>query len=182
MLIIDIESRELYNEETGEFVYTKSYKLQLEHSLISLQKWEAETGKRFLSKYTDKTDEEIMFYIKCMTINNVPDEVYGLLTEKDFIKINDYINKPMTATTFSDETRGYGGKSVENISAEIIYYWMFQFGINFECRKWHLNSLLSLIRVCNIKSQPGKKLNQNEIYERNRKLNEERRKRLNSKG
>lgn len=179
MLQIVIPATELFDERTLTFTYTKEQTLRLEHSLVSLSKWESKWCKPFLS--SDKSDEEIVDYIKCMTLTqNVKPEVYDLLTPQNIAQINEYINAPMTATTFREQ--GKGKKSREIITAEIIYYWMITLGIPFECQKWHINSLLTLIRVCEIKNQPKKKGNKQDTYNRYRALNEARRQKLNSKG
>lgn len=180
MLQITIPSVELYDEISGEFIYTKEQTLQLEHSLVSLQKWESKWHKPFLTKEA-KTDEETIDYIKCMTLTqNVNPVVYNFLTRDNIIQINKYIEDPMTATTFREETSQKGNREV--ITAEIIYYWMFALNIPFECRKWHLNQLLAQIRTCNIKNAPPKKMSKSEIMRRNAALNEARRKQLNTKG
>ena len=127
-----------------------------------------------------KTLEQIIDYVRCMTITqNVKPEVYNRLTEDNLKAINDYIENPMTATTFSDINQR---PSREIITSEIIYYWMVSFNIPFECQKWHLNKLLTLIKVCNIKNSPPKKMSRQEILSRNRALNEARKKNLNTKG
>jgi hypothetical protein len=136
-------------------------------------------GKPFLSK-EPKTAAETIDYIKCMTITqNVNPRVYNSLTNKNIEDINEYIDKPMTATTFSSENK-VGSREI--ITSELIYYWMFSLNIPMECQKWHLNRLLTLIRVCNIKNQPPKKMSRREIASRNAQLNTARRKKLNSKG
>lgn len=136
-------------------------------------------GKPFLSK-EPKTAAETIDYIKCMTITqNVDPKVYNSLTNKNIEDINKYIDEPMTATTFSEVTNT---KSREIITSELIYYWMFSLNIPMECQKWHLNRLLTLIRVCNIKNQPPKKMSRREIMNRNAALNAARRKKLNSTG
>lgn len=181
MLQITIPSRELWDESTNEFVITKEQTLQLEHSLISISKWESKWQKAFLTKQ-EKTHEETIDYIKCMTLNqNVDPNVYNYLTNENIRQINSYIDAPMTATYFSEEKGGRGGRG-EQITSELIYYWMIALQIPFECQKWHLNRLLTLVRVCNIKNQPPKKRSRREIMSRNAALNAARRKQLNTKG
>lgn len=178
MLTITIPEQELFNELTNEFVRTKSHTIQLEHSLVSLSKWESKWNKPFLSK-DEKTIEQTLDYIQCMTITqNIDPMVYRFLTDENIRDINDYIDAPMTATTFSDK----GSTSREIITSEIIYYWMISLNIPMECQKWHLNRLLTLIRVCNVKNAPAKKMSRKEIMNRNAALNAARRKKLNSKG
>ena len=180
MLQITIPARELWDETKNEFIYTKACTLQLEHSLISLSKWESKWCKAFYSKQ-EKSYEETIDYIKCMTLTpNVKDEVYLALTKENIKQITDYIEAPMTATYFSQDK--HGGTNREQITAELIYYWMIALTIPFECQKWHLNRLLTLIRVCNIKNQPPKKMSRREILSRNSALNAARRKQMNTKG
>ena len=178
MLLLTIPPIEMFNEKTSEFVYSKETKISLEHSLVSLSKWESRWNKPFLSK-DNKTLEETIDYIRCMTITqNVDPEVYFRLTDENINTINKYIESPMTATTFSDN----GHSSREIITSELIYYWMISLNIPMECQKWHLNRLLTLIRVCNIKNAPAKKMSRREIMDRNAALNAARRKKLNSTG
>lgn len=180
MLRITIPASEGWDEGKQEFVYFKAQTLQLEHSLVSLSKWESKWNKPFISS-KEKTFEEIIDYIKCMTITqNVNPEVYGRLTAKIIKEINEYIGAPMTATTFSNEPKG--GRNREQSTSELIYYWMIAYNIPFECQKWHLNRLLTLIHVCEIKSQKPKKMSKSEIMSRNAALNAARRKQLNTKG
>ena len=158
----------------------KEQTLQLEHSLVSLSKWESKWQKAFLSK-KDKTFEETIDYIKCMTVTpNVNDLVYGLLTIEHIKQINDYISAPMTATYFREDPNEK--KSREIVTAELIYWWMISLGIPFECQKWHLNRLLTLIKVCTIKNAPPKKRSKRDIMAQNAALNAARRKQLHSKG
>lgn len=179
MLEITIPGVELYDERTNEFIYYDDETLQLEHSLVSISKWEANWCKPFLHG-KDKTSEEILDYIKCMTITDgVSDDLYSRLTPENYSMINDYIGKPMTATTFPEDNNR---TNREIITSEIIYYWMVSFNIPFECQYWHLNRLLTLVRVCNVKNNPPKKMSQNEVLARNRALNEARRKQLNTRG
>ena len=180
MLRITIPAVEQWDERKQEFVTTKEQTLQLEHSLVSLSKWESKWCKAFLTKQ-EKTFEETLDYIKCMTITqNVDPEVYNYLTNKNIEEINNYIDAPMTATYFSDNKTVKSSR--EQITAELIYYWMIALNIPFECQKWHLNRLLTLIKICNIKNQPPKKRSRKEIMSRNAALNAARRKQLNTKG
>ena len=180
MLCITIPATERWDESRQVFVNTKEQKLQLEHSLISLSKWESKWCKPFLSK-KDKTFEETIDYIRCMTLtSNVDPNIYYCLTNENIREINNYIDAPMTATFFAEERAG--GVNREITTSELIYYWMISHNIPFECQKWHLNRLLTLIRVCNVKNAPPKKRSTREIMSRNAALNAERRKRLNSKG
>lgn len=180
MLQITIPSLELWDELKQEFITTKEQVLQLEHSLVSISKWEAKWCKTFLSR-KEKTYEETIDYVKCMTITqNVNPDVYAYLTEDNIKQINDYISAPMTATWFSDEKTGAPNR--EQVTSELIYYWMIALNIPFECQKWHLNRLLTLIRVCNIKNKPSKKMSRGEIMSRNAALNAARRKQFNSRG
>ena len=180
MLSIHIPATEQWDETKQEFVSTKEITLQLEHSLVSLQKWESKWHKAFLSK-KEKTAEETIDYIKCMTITqNVSDDVYSCLTQDNINEINAYIENPMTATYFSEQENNKSNR--ETVTAELIYYWMITLQIPIECKKWHLNQLLTLIRVCNIKNQPPKKMSRRDIMSRNAALNAARRKQMNSKG
>lgn len=180
MLQITIPEIELWDEGKQEFVYSKAQTLQLEHSLVSLSKWESKWGKAFLGK-ADKSNEEIIDYIRCMTITqNVSPEIYNYLTDDNYKQIDDYISAPMTATVFSPDKSSKRNR--ETVTAELIYYWMIAQNIPFECQKWHLNRLLTLIRVCNIKNQPAKKKSKQDIIAQNAALNAARRKQLNSRG
>ena len=180
MLQIVIPAAELWDESKQEFVNTKEQTLQLEHSLVSLSKWESKWCKSFLSRQ-DKTYEETIDYIKCMTLTrNVESEVYERLTSDNITQINEYIGAPMTATVFSEDVIGKNNREV--VTSELIYYWMIAQNIPVEFEKWHLNRLLTLIRVCNIKNSPPKKRRKREIMSRNAALNAARRKQLNTKG
>lgn len=181
MLYITVPSVELWDEVKEEFVKTKEQTLQLEHSLVSISKWEAKWCKVFLSK-KEKTYEETIDYIKCMTITqNVSPDTYKYLSKDNIEQINKYISAPMTATWFSEDKSGSRSSS-EQVTSELIYYWMIAFNIPFECQKWHLNRLLTLIRVCNIKNKPAKKMSRSDVMNRNAALNAARRKQLNTNG
>lgn len=180
MLKITIPATELWDEEKQEFKLFDEQTLELEHSLVSLSKWESSWCKPFFSK-DKKTKEETLDYIKCMTLTpNVDNEVFYYLTEANLKQIDDYIEAPMTATWFTEEKTGR--RNSEQVTAELIYYWMIALNIPPEYQYWHLNRLLTLIKVCNIKNQPPKKRNRREIMSQNAALNAARRKRLNSKG
>lgn len=179
MLKIIIPGSELFDENTNEFIYLREQSLLLEHSLVSISKWESKWCKPFLSG-KDKTPEEIIDYVRCMTINEDVDlEVYNRLSERNFNDINSYIDSPMTATTFRNE-KSTGAREI--ITSELIYYWMVSFNIPFECETWHLNRLLTLIRVCNVKNNPPKKMSKRELMARNRELNNARKNTLNTHG
>lgn len=180
MLQIKVPAVELWDEGAQEFIYSKEQVLQLEHSLISLSKWESKWCKPYLTKKT-KTREEVLDYIRCMTLTpNVKPEIYTCLTEENIRDINNYINAPMTATYISEDKNGRGSR--EPTTSEIIYYWMISLNIPIEFQKWHLNRLLTLIKVCNIKNTPPKKMSKRAIMSRNTALNAARRKQLNTKG
>jgi len=182
MLHIEVPEREFFDEGTQEFKTTKSITLQLEHSLVSLSKWESKWCKPFLGKDA-KTAVETIDYIRCMTITQrVPVETYAALPEEVYGKIDAYINAPMTATWFNDKQ--HGPPSREIITSEVIYYQMIAQNIPMECQKWHLNRLLTLIRVCSIKNQPLNKKggNKRETLNSRNALNQARRNQLNTKG
>ena len=173
-------TQEGWDEKKEEFVKEKTVTLQLEHSLVSLSKWESRWCKPFLSN-TGLTNEESLDYIKCMTLTqNVKPEVYNYLTEKNITEITDYINAPMTATTFNETSTKGRGRDI--ITSELIYYWMIAFNIPVEFQKWHINRLLTLIRVCEIKNSPGKKMSSKEITSQYAALNAARKKKLNTEG
>lgn len=183
MLRITIPARTLYDERTDEFIEVKEQKLQLEHSLVSLSKWEAKWKKPFLDSSSEKTDEEAIDYVRCMTITqNVDPNIYYALTQENVTEINAYMNDDMTATWFSKEQEAASGISREKITSELVYYWMIRNQIPVEFEKWHLNRLLTLIKVCNIKDAPSKKMTAKQIMQRNRALNDQRRAALHTKG
>lgn len=180
MLQITIPSNELWDAENQMFIQTKDCTLNLEHSLVSVSKWESKWNKSFFSK-KEKTYEEILDYVRCMTLTqNVNPYVYIGITKNNLDAVYKYINAPMTATVFSETKRG--GNNRETITSELIYYWMITFNIPFECQKWHLNRLITLIRVCGIKNSPHKKRSKREIMSQNAALNAARRKKFNTKG
>lgn len=170
---------ETWNEETNEFVEAKTTKIQLEHSLISVSKWESKWKKPFLTKQ-EKTPEETRSYIECMLLKPVEPHVLDCLSEANIDAIREYLADPMTATYIHD--RGESGGQKETVTAELIYYWMMTLGIWDKCEKWHLNRLLMLIQVFKVKNTPPKKLSQADIMRRNDALNAARRRALHTKG
>lgn len=182
MLTIVVPETELFDESKQEFVKYEAKTLQLEHSLVSLSKWESKWCKAFLTK-DEKTFEETLDYIKCMTVTqNVKPDVYLRLTRENVEQINKYIEAPMTASYIYEDNSGRGKINNEQVTAELIYYWMISLNIPFECQKWHLNRLIMLIKVCNHKNQPPKKMSKRDIMSRNAALNAARRQKLNTKG
>lgn len=177
--------RELYSEMDNRF-YTldRTVTLRLEHSLLSLSKWESKWKTPFLiADPRGHSEEKTRDYIRCMTINEkqVDPVVYQLLTLDELAAIADYINDPMSATTIQ-EHRKVVQKAGELVTAETIYFWMIEFRIPIELEKWHLNRLMKLINYISIKHQPAEKMSKNEIISQNDELNRIRRAQLNSKG
>jgi len=171
MLKLELTIEESWDEGAQEFVY-ETVTLELEHSLVSLSKWESRTEKAFLS--SDKTPEETLTYIADMIISPaIPEDVLKYIQGKHIQVIQDYIAAKMTATWFRETGEQHRNREV--ITAELIYYWMIALQIPFECQHWHLNRLLTLVRVCNLKNAPQKKLTPQQVAKRNRELNEQRR-------
>lgn len=175
MLLITIPPVEIWDEQRQEFINFKGQCLRLEHSLVSLSKWESNWGKPFLTK-KEKTYEETIDYIRCMTITqNVDSDAYRFITNENIRQVDSYINASMTATTFSAENK-QGRPSREQVTAELIYYWMIALNIPFECQKWHLNRLFTLIRACEIKNRPPKKRSKKDLLKHHAAVNAARRK------
>lgn len=180
MLQVTIPEFEIYDSNTSTFSVINTQKLNLEHSLVSVSKWESKWKKPFISK-DPKTQEESIDYVRCMTINkNVNPLIYYYIPKDVFKQIEDYIDDPMTATWINSRDKRRPNNQI--ITSEIIYYWMVSYRIPFECQKWHLNRLLMLIQVCDEKNKPEKKMSKGEILRRNSALNAARRAKLHSKG
>jgi hypothetical protein len=180
MLKLIINQQEHYDEVNSEFVKLNGQTIELEHSLLSLSKWESIYQIPFLGPET-KTSDQVMTYIKCMILTpDVDESIFQHFTQEDLDKIDKYINSKESATTFGimPQQKGPG----EVITSELIYYWMVAFNIPFECEKWHINRLFSLVRICNIKNSKPKKMSRHEIAEQNRALNEQRKKQYNTTG
>lgn len=177
MLQIKIDGVEMFDEQTNAFVTIKPTILNLEHSLIAMAKWESKWHKPFLSN--NHTSEEVLDYIRCMSIKPVGIDTIKALSKEQIDMITEYIDDPMTATTFRDNRSSSQSQFITN---ELIYYYMTANNIPFECEKWHINRLLTLIRVCSIKNSPSKKMSKHDILARNKALNAERLKRYNTNG
>lgn len=167
-LRLTIPASEYWDSEKMEFVNLEEKTITLEHSLYSIAKWESMTHKPF-STTKDLTQEEFLDYIRCMTITqNVNPLLYYSIGPEQIKIIKDYMSNPMTATWFSDnKKKGRGGV----ITAEILYWQMIQLGVPFECEKWHLNRLLTLLRVCGEKSKPPTNMSKKDIYKQNAAIN-----------
>lgn len=180
MLKLILVGTEYFNEEDQTFESVDNVELELEHSLLSLSKWESHFKKPFLSK-EKKSVEEVLYYITAMIITpNFPQDILQRLTQSDIAKVHEYIESTESATTFG--TMPQRGGRGETITAELIYYWMVAFGIPFECERWHLNRLFALVRICNIKNSPERKMSPGEIAKRNHELNAARRAELGTSG
>lgn len=180
MLKITIPSSELFNEATNEFISSTGGTLTLEHSLVSLSKWESRHKKPFLGKEPKSTAESID-YIRCMTLEeDVDPNIYNGINDFIILQVEAYIQDPMSATWFSNRNKTRPSREI--VTAEIIYFWMSSLGIPFECREWHLNQLLTYIRVCKEKTTKQKPMSQSELARRNSALNAARRKALHSNG
>ena len=180
MLEITVPGTELYDEVNNVFITTKPCTLRLEHSLVSISKWESKWKKPFLDPKT-KSQEESIDYIKCMTLNqNVDPNVYLGITAEQMETINEYVSDNKTATWFRDSDKKSPNRNV--VTSELVYYWMASYQIPFETQKWHFSRLMTLIHIFNVKNQEPKKMSKNEILARNKALNEARRAKLHTKG
>ena len=184
MLQITISDGERWDDFKQEFVYCRGTTIQLEHSLVSISKWESKWHKPFLSNI-EKTDEEMLDYIRCMTITqNVNPIVYNFLSNDNIKEINEYINDPMSAIPPGKFNKTNGGNRYgsDTITSEMIYWWIITLNIPLEAQKWHLNRLLSLVGFVNYKNEPPKKMGERERAETWSRINDERRKKLHTKG
>lgn len=180
MLVITIPAVDYFDEITEEFITRDAITLELEHSLSSLSKWESKWEKPFLGN-EEKTTEESLSYIMAMTLTpNIPEEVYYRIPNEQMEQINGLLDAKMTATWFKEQSGGVRNR--ETITAELLYYWMFSLTIPLECETWHLNRLVTLIKVFNEQNAPQKKLSKRDLAARNRQLNESRKAQLNTNG
>lgn len=181
MLSINIPASEGYDEYNNKFYYQPDVTLVMEHSLFSISKWESETERPFLNQDSFTHDDLILYY-KCMTVNDVDDSAYDRLTYDMGAQINKYMGRKMTATWFYDSDKPrFNQPNRDIITSEIIYYWMFALGIPMECDKWHINKLLTMIRVCEEKQNP-KKMSRMDIFAQQRELNAMRKAQLGTRG
>ena len=183
MLTITVPNSEWFNEKTSEFVSLPGATLNLEHSLVSFSKWESFFEKPFLND-KEMTTEEVNKYIEFMCLDpNFPPGVFSRLTSENRRQISDYIDKQHTATWFNENVPGQGsGRAREVITAELFYYWMSTMGIPWEAQYWHLNRLLTLLKVFSLKNAPAKKMTRAEQAQQMRALNAARRKQYNTNG
>lgn len=181
MLQITIPETELFDEARQEFIYVnKPVTLTLEHSLVSISKWEAKWKKPYISD-EEKSTEEVIDYVRCMTITqNVDPDIYYALSMDDFQKIKEYIDDPHTATTITEREKTR--KNGEGVTSELIYYWMCAYQIPFEAQKWHFNRLMTLIRIAGIKNNSEQKMSKDAAYKQQRELNAMRRAKHKTKG
>ena len=178
-ITIHIPEKDLYDPVNKKFITVKATNLQLEHSLLSVSKWEEKWHKPYLTP-EKKTYEEFVDYLRCMCINkNVDPNIFYALDTDTAKQIIDYIADPHTATTIKHRDKRPSKKVITN---EVIYFWMANFGIPFECQKWHLNRLLTLIQICNIKNQPPKKMGRKEAAQERAALNASRRAKYHTRG
>ena len=182
MLQLKIPKAEFFDEKKQKFIRIEAQTLQLEHSLVSISKWESKWHVPFIGD-KKKTSAQSLDYVRCMTLTqNVDPLVYRVIPNSIMQQIRDYIDNPMTATWFSEEQERRFRSKFEVVTSEIIYYWMIASGVPFECQKWHFNRLLTLLKVCGEKNKPQKKMSQRAILERNARLNAKRRAAMKSKG
>lgn len=179
MLEITIPGGERWSDRENRFYYPKETTIRLEHSLVSLSKWEAKWEIPFIGN-RNLTYEQNCDYVQCMNMTqNVSSEVFEFIPPETLAEIRQYVDKKMTATTISNTT---GRKSRETVTSEVIYCWMTELGIPFECQKWHLNRLITFIQVCQIRKAPQKKYRGSDLLRRNYELNELRKKQWGSNG
>lgn len=157
MFVINLGD-ELFDEETNTFLHPVGKKLHLEHSLLSISKWEAEWEIPFLN--TDKTSEQSLSYIKCCVLDDDFDELLlNTLSDKNILDFNAYLSKGMTAkkiidlrSSLSQKRKSRRPASQKALTSEDIYYSMIQFHVWKECEEWPLQRLLSLLQLCSLKS------------------------------
>lgn len=180
MLTLTVGNTEHYDEVAEEFSYRGGVELQLEHSLVSLSKWESKWEKAFLGP-SEKTTEEMLGYVECMILTpDYPSDILERLNQEDLDKIGEYINLKSTATWFKENQPQ--AKSREVLTNELIYYWMFSAEIPIECEEWHLNRLFTLIKVFGLKNSKPKKMSRAEMLAQNRAENARRREEAGTRG
>ena len=186
-ITIVIPKQELYDEKTQEFInIEEDVSITLEHSLVSISKWESKWHKIYLDPDKKIDEEEALDYVRCMTVNrNVDPIVYNALTQDNIKDINEYINNPMTATTFRQSQVKKSTRRTELQSSELLYYYMFKLGVPKECEKWHINRLMTLLHIYTIKDaneNPNKKLSRSETMARYKEINRRNKERFHTRG
>lgn len=172
MLTIRVPLAEKFNDDTQMWEVSESAVLELEHSLASVSKWEQTFEKPFLNS-EDKSPEETIAYIMMMAVDpKTPPELFARLTDENIKEINEYVGAKMTATWFREDKNQRPSREV--ITAEVIYHWMIQHSVWLEAEHWHINKLLTLLRVCTEKSKPPKKMNRREQIAERQRLNAKR--------
>ena len=179
MLYVNVKAFEMYDESADVFYNIEDTYLEMEHSLEAISKWESKYEKPFFNN--EFTNDEFLYYIKCMTINTVPEIVFSGLTDNNIKKINTYITTKHTATVVNKRIQN-SNNSGEMVTSELIYYWMVALQIPFECERWNINRLMTLIDICNVKNEPSQKMSNKDVMSQNRQLNAMRRAKYNSKG
>lgn len=184
MIQLEIEGSEFFNETKQEFYYTNPCVVMLEHSLLSVAKWESKWKKPFLSSRKDDvlTNAALYDYFRCMEVEPCIESMWPVsLSPSQYQKLLKYIDEEQTATKFysykKDKTL-----SRQTITSELIYYWMASLNIPFECERWHLSRLLTLIHIASVKGQTGKKMTQKETMQMYAELNEKRKRQYNTRG
>lgn len=179
-----IKAGELWDELNEEFISIPADKtIVIEHSLLSISKWESKWHKIYLDDKLKMSHEETLDYIRCMTLTqNVDPNYYRLVDNSTLSEIQEYMNNPYSATFFNEIPNGHSTKRSEKISSEVLYYYMFKLGIPKDCEKWHINRLQNLIRIFSIKDAPDQKMNKRQTSDYYRKLNAQRRAQFKTKG
>lgn len=183
MLQIYLDDVHCFDEATETFIDIKGQMIKLEHSLVSISKWESKWKKPFLSK-EGHTREETIDYIRFMTITqNVNPLLFRYISDENILRINAYMDDPMSATTFTKQEGKGSGSNGKYTTSEEIYYYMVACQIPWDAEKWHFNRLMTLIKICEERNKPKKKMrNKGELARQRRSLNAARRAKMNSRG
>ena len=173
MLTITVPGIDFWDSEREIFIVRDEFVLELEHSLVTLSKWEQKYEKPYLGPEKHST-EEVLGYVAAMAVTqDLSPEVLVRLSEDNFVEISEYINKKASGTFFSDVMPGK--RSSEIITSELIYYWLSAFHIDFNpVENWHLTRLFNLLRVASVKNAPEKKRSRASIAQEQKALNEQR--------
>jgi hypothetical protein len=171
MLSITVAPVKILDNKTGQEVEILGGRLCLEHSLLSISKWEEKTHKPFFSQ-EEMAAEDLLYYIECMTVNDVDKSIYLALTNSDISEIVEYMKDTHTATWFSKNSMPKPATtSSEAMTSELIYYYMSQVQLPIEMERWNINRLFVILRIAAIKSQPPKKMDRRTAAKSNAALN-----------